>query len=276
VCPKSLNKSFKPLPEVSVSKIGAVIFKELQRQEDRCQATTLARMSKMGEKSPRCFEMTQRVIALLDCLSCCGWGCSNGDHVLERLLVRSVNHARAALRLYLMGFYDESLVLTRGIGEIANLLSLFTQQNEAMARWKSLSERERRREFAPYKVREQLEAAGTPMRITTELYGELSSKNVHVTPETVPQAFDWSKRGKAGAFYQDAGFLVCQNELATALTFLTYGAASLAHLDKPFKKRLFEAGRNLISNAGRLGVENLEAMWTELTSKTGAAAGKAQ
>jgi hypothetical protein len=214
--------------------------------------------------------MTARVLALLDALSSCAWKCSEGDHVLERLIARSVNHAQAALRLALIGFYDEALVLTRGVGEIANLLSLFETRSEAFSRWKSLDERTRRREFSPVKVRDELETIGTPIRITTETYTELSSRNVHVNPRTSPQTYDILGRPKSGGYYQEAGLIVCQNELAKSLVFVIYSAAKLSHLDQPLRKRMLLSGRDLVFHTGRLGIENMQEMWADLMKRASA------
>jgi hypothetical protein len=47
-------------------------------------------------------------------------------------------------------------MLTRGIGEIANLLWVFERESDQFARWKTASERERRYDFAPGAVRKRL------------------------------------------------------------------------------------------------------------------------
>jgi hypothetical protein len=83
-------------------------------------------------------------------------------------------------------------VLTRGVGEIANLLSLFQSPEEEL---------------------------GRPIRVTSESYAELSGRNVHVSPKTSPQTYEPVGRPKGGGYYQDAGLMICQNELAKALTF---------------------------------------------------------
>ncbi len=247
-----------PLSDTDTEGVGLLIHKVLRQQEEDCEEKSLEQLPRMGVKAPRCYEMTARVLALLDAFSSCAWGCAEGDHILERLVARSVNHARGALRLALMGFYDEALVVTRGVGEIANLLSLFEARSESFARWKSLDERTRRREFSPVQVRTELETIGTPIRVTTEAYAELSSRNVHVNPRTSPQTYDLLGRPKGGGYYQEAGFMICQNELAQALTFVIYSAAKLSQLDQPLRKRMLLAGRDLILHTGSLGIENMQ------------------
>jgi|SRR5271169_902967 len=266
VQPERFRKPPSPLSDTDTEGIGLSIDHILRQQEEACEAKTQRTLPHQGT-APRCYEMTARVLAVLDALSSCGWGCSGGDHVLERLIGRSVNHARAALRLALIGFYDEALVLARGVGEIANLLSLFETRSEAFARWKSLDERTRRREFSPLKVRDELKTIGTPIRVTPEAYAELSSRNVHVNPRTSPQAYDILGIPKAGGYYQEAGWLACQNEVAKSLGFLIYSAAKLTHLDQPLKLRMLLVGRDLILNTGLVAIETMEEMWAELMKK---------
>jgi hypothetical protein len=267
VQPVGISYAPPPLSDTDTESVGLFIHQVLRQQEKYCEEKSLEQLPHLGDKAPRCYEMTARVLALLDALSSCAWGCAKDDHLLERLVLRSVNHARAAWRLALMGFYDEALVLTRGVGEIANLLSLFEARSDSFARWKSLDERTRRREFSPARVRTELETIGTPIRVTTEAYAELSSRNVHVNPRTSPQTYDMLGRAKGGSYYQEAGLLICQNELAAALTFVTYSAAKLSHLDRPLKKRMLLAGRDLILHTGSLGIENIHEMWAELIKK---------
>ena len=49
------------------------------------------------------------------------------------------SRARACVRLLKFGFYDESLSLTRSIGEIANLLCLFTIDKAEPEKWRTMS-----------------------------------------------------------------------------------------------------------------------------------------
>ena len=255
------------LSPIERSDVGVLIHRVLKDQENGCERNSVARLPRMGQKVPACYEMIGRCVGLLDAFSSCAWKCSEGDHILERLVVRANNSARGAVRLGLMGFYDESLTLVRSVGEIANLLSLFSERRELFERWKTLDERMRRREFSPVEVRKALEQVGTPIRVSTSAYGELSSRAVHVNPGTSPQTFDAQGRPKGASYYQDAGLMVCLNELAQALTFVTYASAQLSHLEADYKKRLFKAGRDLILNTGSIGIDNLQEMWAELERK---------
>jgi len=45
--------------------------------------------------------------------------------------------------------------------------------------------------------------------------------------------------------------MICQNELAEALTFVIYSAVKLSHLDQSLKRRMLLAGRDLILHTVR-------------------------
>lgn len=249
------------------NRVGWAIHRVLQQQEDDCERLSLRVLPRLGEKAPKCYELMGQALALLDAYASCFWKCSGGDHVLERLVGRSNNQARATLRLMLMGSYDEALVLIRGVGETANLLSLFEAQPDALDRWKSVDERTRRQEFAPVAVRRRLKELGTPIQVTSDTYGELSHRNVHANPSTSPQAYDSRGRSKGSGYFQEAGLMVCENELATALTFLIYAASQLSGLSPQTMHRMLVAGRELIGSVGGLELTNMSEMWSELAKR---------
>jgi hypothetical protein len=76
------------------------------------------------------------------------------------LTAKVVASSLAALRLALSGYYDEALALTRGVGEIANLLFLFAAKPAELERWRHADEALRKKEFGPVKVRITLETLG--------------------------------------------------------------------------------------------------------------------
>jgi hypothetical protein len=56
----------------------------------------------------------------------CHRGCNKGPHLLESLCARAYNQVCAAYHLLTAGYYDESLSLVRGIGEIYRFVALST------------------------------------------------------------------------------------------------------------------------------------------------------
>jgi hypothetical protein len=88
----------------------------------RSAAETDARRTVSGKTYPLTLDGLGNVLSLLYRSACCHWGCRGGDHQAEWLVGRAVNQAMASYRLLRSAFYDESLMLTRGVGEIANLV----------------------------------------------------------------------------------------------------------------------------------------------------------
>src|SRR5687767_6395497 len=74
---------------------------------------------KLGQRVPASLDGLGTLMAFVYGLTTCGWGCKGGDHQIELLLGRVVNQAISAHRLMRSGFYDEALMLIRGMGEIA-------------------------------------------------------------------------------------------------------------------------------------------------------------
>lgn len=136
---------------------GLDFLQMIWEQEDDCERETDQELPKMGEKASQCLLRLGTVLSLLDRLSTCWWGCRGGDHLIEYLVGRSVNCARASLRLSRFGFYDEALSVTRSIGEIANLMCLFTNEVGAFDRWRTADASVRKTTFGPMQVRMQLE-----------------------------------------------------------------------------------------------------------------------
>src|SRR5262245_13348972 len=102
---------------------GLEFLKLASEQEDSCEKHSHTRLLQMGHKAPQCLENLGTVLSLLDRAASCFWGCHEGDHLIEYLAGRVAASARASLRLLYFGFYDESLSITRSIGEAANLLA---------------------------------------------------------------------------------------------------------------------------------------------------------
>jgi hypothetical protein len=83
----------------------------------------------------------------------CHRECAKGPHLLEALCARAYNQACAAYHLLTAGFYDESLSLVRGIGEIYHFVALSTVDRSAVSDWIAADRTTRIREFSPGKVR---------------------------------------------------------------------------------------------------------------------------
>ncbi len=207
----------------------ALDFLELVgEQEDSCEAETDELLTTLGKKAPACLEQIGTALSLLDRLASCWWGCRRGDHVIEYLCGRVASNARAALRLMRFGFYDESLLLCRAMGETANMLELFAMDNGAYEEWRAASRAYRMSAFSPVKIRLQLEALDELPIIAEERYRALSERSAHVQPETKPQSHNILGLPGSGAVLQEEGVLVCLNEIAIPLAAtVIFGTAKL-------------------------------------------------
>jgi hypothetical protein len=184
-----------------------------------CEAYTLAMLPRMGTRLPLCYRNIGVSLALLDRVACCGFGCpgEQDPHRIQRLLGRCVSNASASLALALQGQYDESLLLTRNVGEVANLLLLFTLDPAEQNDWETLEGSAHWNKFRPKKVRGRIGKHNQVPLMAEAEYGVLSEVAVHVGPHTSPQSLGIPTKALLGGYYNGAAFAVCINELASAL-----------------------------------------------------------
>ena len=219
-------------------------------QEEKCQSKTDERLPNLGTKASVIMTHLGTVMSLLDRMASCWWVCRGGDHRIEYLCGRAVNNARAAVRLFRFGLYDESLVLCRAIGETANLLQLFTVDRSAFDEWREATERKIRRDFAPYKVRIRLEELSHSAAISQERYALLSSSATHVGPHSVPQSHNILNVPFAYSKLQVEGLLICVNELAAPLAVVAALGSVLLELDSDTRSRILDCARTLVDHIG--------------------------
>src|SRR5580700_8045312 len=115
-------------------------------------------------------------------------GGDHSDHIVERLACVLVGNACSALILLLGGWYDQSLIQSRCIGEAANLLMLFAIEPKSFNEWKTLPQRRRKDVFRPVEVRKRLESLKFSSPIEQHRYGSLSEL-VHLQPEIMRQDY---------------------------------------------------------------------------------------
>jgi hypothetical protein len=156
-------------------------------------------------------------LSLLDRLSCCYWGCHKGDHMKEYLVGRACTSISAAWILVRHGHYDAALGIARDVGEIANLLMLFSADVNAFEKWKNSDGRTRMREFKPSMVRQALEKLNAPIPVGKEIYKLLSERATHVTPNTRPELHSKSDHPFAGGYFQEDGVRICVAHIGFAL-----------------------------------------------------------
>jgi hypothetical protein len=95
--------------------IGLNFLAQLQEVGDEASRIADEFIKNAGKKLPASTARLGTLLSYLYRLSCCAWGCSKGDHVLEWLAGRVVNQTMATHRLVRAANYDEALMLIRGI-----------------------------------------------------------------------------------------------------------------------------------------------------------------
>ncbi len=211
------------------------------------------------------------VMSLLDRMASCWWVCQGGDHRVEYLCGRAVTNARSAVRLLRFALYDESLALSRAIGEIANLMQLFTMDEAALDEWRHASANTARADFSPYKVRTRLEGLSQSPVVSQERYGLLSGRATHVGPYTVPQSHNILGVPFAGSHVQEEGILVCLNELALPLSLVACFGAILLRLDKDTRWRIVHCARALGEQIGGATITEIDRYHRQALSHPGTA-----
>src|SRR5690349_487673 len=141
--------------------------------EDECQRFTDKSLPSLGVKAPKCIEALGTVLSYGERVAACHWNCPGNDadsHMLQYIAGRADSFGRAAVRLTLMGFYDEALSLVRSLGEIANLLFLFDLDAQELADWKASDFAARNKRFKPSQIRCRIADKGKSVPMSQERY----------------------------------------------------------------------------------------------------------
>jgi hypothetical protein len=240
--------------------LNRAFLKQMQALADKASNFADAEILESGGKAgPAALDGLGRLLVFVFGLATCGWGCKGGNHQIEWLLGRVLNQAFSAHRLMRSGFYDEALVLIRGIGEIANLLLLFQRDKAALAEWKTCDRKTRLRKFGPGAVRETLEKLGmAPAMITKDRYEALCEIGAHPVPAFKPGHYSGGGPPVLGVLFQVPGFLVCLNELGFAVAMCAVPAATLMNIDKELREIVVDLACDLLRSLGSMTVLNYE------------------
>jgi hypothetical protein len=221
----------------------------------------------MGKKAPQCLEHLGTVLSLLDQAGSCFWGCGKGDHIVEYMAGHASSTSRAALRLLYFAFYDQSLMLTRSLYEMANLLFLFMMEPDALEEWKRRPGNERMKHFSPFKVRLRLEARKIPQPVDRARYSRLSELAVHITPQIRPQGHNPLGVPTAGAYFQEAGVLISLNELAAATALVAVPIPKLLKLSLDKRKHFRETSLKVLRSVGGVNVMEINGIWDKVRAE---------
>ncbi|MDB5678993.1 hypothetical protein [Sphingomonas bacterium] len=104
--------------------------------------------------------------------------------VLGNLGIRCFNALASCLKLALSGYYQASALHIRDLLETAFLLDYFSTDAALVTRWRTMSDRERKKAFSPFAVRDALDKRDgfTGMK-RKAAYEQLSKLAGHATPE---------------------------------------------------------------------------------------------
>lgn len=250
--------------------IGRAFLDLTQELADASSTGTDKFCGKAGKSLPQTMDATGTVLSILYRLACCSYGCRGGDHQIEWLAGKFVNQAMSTHRLIRAAQYDEALMLIRGMGEIANLLWLFYEDQGELAAWKTADRKLRLNGFGPAAVRRRLEALsrlGPP--IDAERYGALCEIVTHPTPELAPGHYSGSGRPVLGAILQEVGVFVCMNELAYTIAVGSMPIAVLVNASDEIKAEIKEQSVRLLESIGNFNVLNYEEGLREALARAG-------
>jgi hypothetical protein len=240
---------------------GHAFLEMLQEAADKASKSADKAVLKesAGKSVPESLDKLGDMLSLLYRVACCYWGCNGGDHQIEWLLGRVVNQAQSAHRLMRCGFYDEALMLIRGIGETANLFWLFEKDPAQLASWKAADRKVRLNTFGPRHVRHALKAIGVPPPIDDNRYRVLCEVGTHPVPAFKPGHYSGGGPPVLGLLFQFVGYATCLNELGYAIT-ICVPVINLLDIDIGLKNQVKDAAVALSRALGSITVLNYDEM----------------
>ena len=249
--------------------MGSDFLEKLQGIMDRASIEADIFSGTSGEKLPSTLTKLGSVLSVLYRLSCCSWGCKGGDHQIEWMSGRIVNQSASAHRLIRSGYYDEALMLIRGIGEMANLLWLFAGDPSAVKTWRVATAKERQSQFSPFAVRLRLETIskiGPP--IDKERYSKLCEVGTHPMPDFAPGHFTGTGRPILGCVLQPAGVYVSMTELGYAVSMCAVPLSKLLSPNDVIEQSLHQDSVELLRSLGAFTILNYEDLLAKVNGDT--------
>lgn len=239
---------------------GAKTLRALSKYENNCEKRTEKLLPQMGRKAPLCYEYLSQLLVHAEFIGTCVYSCpgKKEDHTLWYLAARASSLGRAALRLMKLGFYDEALIIVRSLGEITNLLSMFSLMPETIGEWKKSDRKYRLNELTPGKIRKRIEALGKTPAIEFERYVALCEIGTHPVPDLQPQKFNHAGKSLTGGFaLQEVGVLVVLNELVRAVPLLVVLAAEICKVPKESFREIKEVSLKCLKEGGGIDLQNV-------------------
>jgi hypothetical protein len=243
-----------------LSHSGSAILKRVARLEDKCEKSTLKNLPKLGSRAPLAYEHLGELLAFADLIGSCNYSCPGnkpGEHALWYLIARVSSFGRAALRLTMMGFYDEALIIVRSVGEITNLLTLFSLSPESIQEWKASDRQHRIEQLSPGKVRKRITALGGMSPIDFDRYVKLCELCTHPVPTLSPQRFNPQGKSMTGGIIpQFTGLCVVLNEMILAVAPAVVFAAKICKVNDDAFKEIERSAVAALRAAGGINLAN--------------------
>jgi hypothetical protein len=150
---------------------------------------------------------------------------TDDELTLQFLGIRIFNTGACAIKLGLSGYYQQAFALLRDVIEVGFLVHYFSYWPQRITEWKTCSEEERKKKFAPVKIRIALdEKEGNKEKKRAKAYETLSQYGSHATYRgfrmTTRQNF-----GEIGPFVDETNLRAFIEELTLRLapTCILYG-----------------------------------------------------
>lgn len=158
--------------------------------------------------------------------------------ILLRLSIRCFNSGAASLRLVRCGYWQPAFALMRDLLETLFLVDLLSWDRMEAKRWHSLSEKKRRDEFHPAKVRKRLDSRdGVTEGKRRNAYDRLSGYAAHPTPEGF-SLISPDMMTQIGPFPNEKNLRAALQELVIRLTNSAAVTGSIVKIDTPKTKSL--------------------------------------
>lgn len=211
----------------------------------------------LGERAPACWRAAWLGTEDLYKYATCDERCPGGDHTFRYLIGRCTNLVAASMRSAESGWYDTALVVARLLFEHANLYALLAIDPEALRVYKGTDANRHRDVLAPKKVNARLRERDLETPWSARHSDHLSVRMIH-PPFDALIAAHTPGRVVVGPIFQQAGFLLALNELATAVLTLLLRIGQVGpDLSGDDKRALLKRGQELAGHLGGVTIDNL-------------------
>jgi hypothetical protein len=219
---------------------------KIRDNQDRCEAETDDKLPDIAPAMLTLLSFSGDTLLLLEQFGTCRWGCKGGNHLIERFTARAVSYCLASIRLLWFGHYDEAYALLRNLGELANLLFLFSNDADQLKLWEGASDSVRRNDFGAGSVRKKLADRKLPLVLNQERFKMLSACFAHSGEVPVSQLHNPVGLVTMGGHIQPGGLSYGVLQLAVFLATIAFSISSLGNMSDEHRNLIRKAADNLM------------------------------